>query len=370
MDPLFLLKNTASIYVHPLTIAMELIVLGIVLVGFSRRQRRKPAGRFAAWLRRASGDLGIGLVILGVFFLFLCSISPVSDPLVYALEKRYPPLPVEQMTDREIREAAPEFILVLGGGERFDPGKPPTSQLSYPAMARVNEGARLAGLFPEATVVFTGQPNETRAMTEAILAMGISRDRVVAESESRATQDHPVKVRPIIGDARFLLVTSATHMPRSMRLFEAAGYRPTPAPCDFWVWPAFGEESPYQPALFVPTVENLMKSHQAIHEYLGLAWMWMESAAGGKAGNGEAGSGPEVAEPDAPPATPALPEPRKPVLPLPEPGAAPPRDATSGGAPDLEREGTAGVRPPASPLPPPPAPEPKPPDGTGRGQLL
>ena len=282
-----MLKSAASIYVHPLTIAMELIVLGVVLVGFSRRQKRKPPGRFGAWMRRFAGDSGVGLIITGIFFLFLCSISPVADPLVFGLEKKYPPLPIDLMTDVERKEVAPDFIVVLGGGERFDPGKPPTSQLSYAAMARVTEGSRLAGIFPKATVVFTGLPNETRAMTESAMALGVSKDRIVTESESKDTWDHPKYVRPIIGDAKFFLVTSGTHMPRAMALFEAAGYQPVAAPCDLWVWPAFGQESPYQPTFFIPTVENLWKTHVALHEYLALTWLKM---------HGGEGSEPQLAE--------------------------------------------------------------------------
>ncbi len=279
MDFWFLLKKGVSVYIHPLTIAMELIVLGIVLVGFSRRRGRKKPGGFLRWLRRASGDLGVAAVISGVFFLFLASIKPIADPLVYSLEKRYPPLRLDQMTDREIAAVAPEHIVVLAGGERFDPGKPPTSQLSYAGLARVNEGVRLARLFPEADVVFTGQPDEVRAMTESAIDLGVSKDRIVTESESRDTKDHPRFLRPIVGDGRFLLVTSGTHMPRAMALFEAEGLEPIAASCDLWVWPRFGDESPYQPEYFIPKIEHLWMTHIAFHEYLGLAWAKVFEAA-------------------------------------------------------------------------------------------
>ena len=43
MDFWFIFKKGLSIYIHPLTIAMELIVLGVVMIGFSRRRRRKRA---------------------------------------------------------------------------------------------------------------------------------------------------------------------------------------------------------------------------------------------------------------------------------------------------------------------------------------
>ena len=272
MDFWFLLKKGVSIYVHPLTIAMELIVLGVILIGFSRRRGRKKPGDFLRWLKRVSGDLGVAGVIGGVFFLFLASIKPIADPLVFSLEKKYPPLRFDNMTDREIASVAPEYILVLAGGERFDPGKPPTSQLTFAALARVNEGVRLARMFPKATLVFTGQPDEVRAMTESAIDLGVAKDRIVSESESRDTKDHPRFVRPLIGDARFLLVTSGTHMPRAMALFEADGFEPIAASCDLWVWPKFNEENPYRPENFIPRIEHLWMTHTAFHEYLGIAW--------------------------------------------------------------------------------------------------
>ena len=278
MDFWFLFKKSVSLYVHPLTIAMELIVTGVVLIGFSRRIFRKPPGKFSRWLRQASGNLGMAAVISGVFFLFMVSIKPVADPLVFSLEKQYPPLRLDQMTDSQIEAVAPEFIVVLAGGERYDPDKPPTSQLSYAALARVNEGVRLGLLFPKATIVFTGQPDEVRAMTEAIVSLGISRDRIQSENESRDTKDHPRFLRPILGEARFFLVTSGTHMPRAMALFEAEAFEPVAAACDFWVWPNFGTESPYTPENFIPKVEHLWMSHTAFHEYMGLAWAKLHEA--------------------------------------------------------------------------------------------
>lgn len=326
MDLYFILKKTAAIYIHPLTIAMELMVLGVVLVGFSRRRFRRQPGKFSAWLRGFAGDAGVGLLIAGVFFLFLCSINPVANPLLFSLEKRYPPLPIDLMTEVERTEVAPDFILVLGGGDRYDPGKPPTSQLSYAALARVAEGVRLAVVFPKATVVFTGFPNEVRAMTETATALGVSRDRIQSESESRDTDDHPEKVRPIIGDGTFFLVTSGTHMPRAMTLFEAAGYKPTAAACDLWAWPAFGEESPYRPENFIPSVENLWKTQLVFHEYVGMAWIKFngsEEKQAGRAGEDRRDPIPEKTGPD--PAT-------TPVLPLPEKSALPPKPAPEGNA--------------------------------------
>ncbi|MCB1237009.1 MAG: YdcF family protein, partial [Verrucomicrobiae bacterium] len=270
MDYGFWLKKAVSLYIHPLTIAMEAITFGVVLIGFSRRRSKKASGPRAEKIRRLAGDIGVGLTIFGVFFLFLCSIKPVADPLIFALEKQYPPPRTEHTS--EMAGLRPAFIVVLAGGARFDPDKPPTSQPSYETGARVLEGVRLSRFFPDAKVVFTGSPNENEAMTRFAGALGLDTDRIVNETESRDTKDHPVMLKPILGESEFLLVTSGSHMPRAVGLFEGQGLKPIPFACDFWVWPRFGEENPYEPKNMIPRMEALEMTHKAFHEYLGIAW--------------------------------------------------------------------------------------------------
>ena len=155
-------------------------------------------------------------------------------------------------------------------------------------------------------------------MTETAIALDIPRDRILSESESRDTEDHPRFLKPILGEARFLLVTSGTHMPRSMALFEAQGLKPIAASCDLWVWPNFGEESPYRWDSFVPKVDYLWMTNSAVHELLGLAWAGLVEA---REHGTDDGSLPAETEPetDPEPEQPGSdPEDRsKPVLPLP-----------------------------------------------------
>lgn len=286
MDPWFLFKKGVSLFLHPLPIALELMVIGLLLVGFSRRKSRRSPEGIPSRLRKVAGHLGIAALIAGVGFLYLCSIKPVADSLVHALESQHPPL------SNDADRPAPAFIVVLASGERYRPGKPATSQLSYAALARVVEGVRLAADFPGSRVVFTGQPGEVRGMTETAVALGVDPERIIGETESRDTKDHPIYLREILGEESFVLVTSGTHMPRSLILFRGQGLDPVPAPCDLWVWPGLGEESPWRPGHFIPKVEHLWKTHVAFHEFLGLAWAAIKE---------EAGAGPAAAKPEIPP---------------------------------------------------------------------
>ncbi|NNE92781.1 MAG: DUF218 domain-containing protein [Verrucomicrobiales bacterium] len=271
---LFEFKKTASIYLNPITIGLEIIIIGLVMIGFSRRKPKKKPKRWWRKLKRVSGDLGIVGVVAGCLFLYLCCISPISDSLLYTLENKHEPLDSENPDlPRKFRENPPRHIVVLAGGARYHERKQPSSQLGPSTTARVLEGAQLHKLFPDTSFIVTGQPNETNGMAALALSLGVPNDRIIQESESRDTKDHPRKLETLIRENDpFLLVTSAVHMPRSLALFQKHGYEPIPAPCDFWVYPKFAAGNPYQSQNFVPKIINLYKTDLAFHEYMGILW--------------------------------------------------------------------------------------------------
>lgn len=264
----FLIKKAIAIYLQPLMIFIELVMLGVVLITFSRkRPRKKPTERWRL-VKRMAGQLGIALIVLATFFLYLCSIRPFANSLTYALENRYPPL---DLNHPDVQALDPDYIVVLAGGQRYNTMRPVSSQLTARPSARMLEALRLREYFKRAQLVVTGTPLETKAMAATAEFLGIG--EAFIENESRDTKDHPVYLKPILQDSRFVLVTSASHMPRAMALFEAQGLTPIPGPGDFRVWPAIGESTPYEePRNFIPQAAELEKTEIAFHEYLGIIW--------------------------------------------------------------------------------------------------
>ncbi len=270
MDHWFSLKKLLSIYLNPVTVTLELVFIGVVLIGWASRKPRKPPGPKMSRLRAHIGDLGVFLVILGILALFLSSIDPVANALALHLERQHPPL--EEREGVPVVPETPAAIVVLAGGQLNVPDKPVLSRLTRQALGRVVGAADLWKHFPEAKFIVTGHPDETSAMRAVAERLGVDPDRIIEETESRDTKDHPRKLNPLLGDAPFLLVTSATHMPRSAALFKAAGYEPIPAPVDFLIWPTPGIYDPYRPGMLIPRVFNLDLTATALHEIGGMAW--------------------------------------------------------------------------------------------------
>lgn len=295
MDYWFSFKKLLSIYINPVAITLELVFLGIVLIGFASRRPRKPPGPRWVKVRAFIGDLGLFLVFLGILTLFGAGIDPVAHALALRLEERYPPL--EERDGRPfVPGAEPEAIVVLAAGHRSVERKPTLSRLTRHGLARVTGGVDLWKSFPAARFIITGNPEETAAMRAIAERLGVPADHIVEESESRDTKDHPRKLAPILGDARFLLVTSAMHMPRAVALFRATGLDPVPAPVDFMVWPTPADYDPYQPGSILPCVANLELTSTALHELGGIAWSkWrgeLDDRADGESANAPAAGNP------------------------------------------------------------------------------
>jgi uncharacterized SAM-binding protein YcdF (DUF218 family) len=270
MDYWFSVKKLLSIYLNPVTVTLELVFLGVVLIGLASRKPRKPLGPKMTRLRAHLGDLGVFFVILGILALFLASVDPVANALTLHLERQHPPL--EERDGVPVVTTVPAAIVVLAGGQRNAPEKPVLSSLTRQGLARIVGGVDLWKHFPDSKFIVTGQPDETSAMRAVALRLGVPADRIVEETESRDTKDHPRKLKPLLGESPFLLVTSGTHMPRSAALFRAAGYDPVLAAVDLQIWPTPGVYDPYRPGLFIPRGAGLELTSTALHEIAGLAW--------------------------------------------------------------------------------------------------
>jgi len=220
------------------------------------------------WRRAGMALIGIALVLL-----WLLSTEPVKDALLAPLEDRYPPL-----SDPPPAALADAAIVVLGGGlEEGAPAFGGRDRLSRPALKRLAYAAHLARYLRGPIIVSGGRVLRKQGEPEGVVAKrtlaewGIDPARVIVEAKALNTWENAQYVAEILrarGIRRFVLVTTAWHMPRSMRAFRAAGLQPIAAPCDYRR--DFGE--PYDLRSFFPRWTWFSDSGDALHEYLGMIW--------------------------------------------------------------------------------------------------
>ena len=149
---------------------------------------------------------------------------------------------------------------------------------------QLNEGAErytaalaLARRFPGAQVLFTGGSGALRdaagaATSEAYIAerffldQGIAPKRLLLESQSRNTAENArlsLKLAGAAPDEDWVLITSAFHMPRAMRSFEAAGWDSLVA------WPVDYRTSRFGDGIGWNLIQNLAVLNTAIRERVG-----------------------------------------------------------------------------------------------------
>lgn len=224
-----------------------------------------PAVLLLAWGGRRGRRWALGLTVLATGLLFVLSSGPVTRALLAPLEGRVPPLldPSGIAAD----DGGPVWVMVLGSGHHSDADLPLSSQVSGTALTRLAEGIRLYRAVPGARLLLTGYGGPDPVPSAVMMArmaeaLGVPADDIETAPEPTITWEEALAARSIVGDAPLILVTSASHMPRALALFRAAGLDPVPAPTGHR---AFAVQ-------FLPSGGNLGLSRAALVEHVaGLA---------------------------------------------------------------------------------------------------
>jgi uncharacterized SAM-binding protein YcdF (DUF218 family) len=248
--PMFLFQKIIGPLFFPVTIVFLLLVFGLLFLILSRKKR-----------------IGMVFILIGVFLLGMLSYEPVAESLLKPLEGSYMPL-VNPGNLEDVR-----WIVILGGGHTSDRRLSVTSRLSDLSLFRLIEGIRLHRELPKTKLILSGgrvfdPVSEARGMAEVAFALGVEKENLVLEEASKDTSEQARFMLGMIKQERFILVTSAAHMPRAMVLFRKLGLHPIPAPTDYQVKEGRG----MPPKRFYPTADGLMKSQRAFYEYSALAW--------------------------------------------------------------------------------------------------
>lgn len=251
----YYLSKILWFFATPSNFLTTLTLVGLALAMIPRR----------TWRRVGAGFAGVGVVAL-----LVGGLSPLANWIILPLEERFPPYPGES------REPA-AGIVVLGGAimaaETAARGQLTLNDAAERAVAL----AELARRFPSARVVFSGgagalfldEPPESDALrTVGAAALDFSPESLVYEDRSRTTHENAVLTRELVqprAGERWLLVTSAWHMPRAVGSFRQAGFAVVPYPVDYRTrgprdrWRGFGSVS-----------EGLRRLDLATKEWAGL----------------------------------------------------------------------------------------------------
>jgi uncharacterized SAM-binding protein YcdF (DUF218 family) len=216
---------------------------------------------------------GAVLLTAGIVALLVAGFSPAGNILLLTLSDRFP---AWQYDGRD-----PDGIIVLGGGIDAEISAARGALETNGSAERVIAALALARRFSRARIVYAGgSANLFEApVAEAPIAgqllqtFGIAPDRIVLESDSRTTDENARFTRKLVAPKpgeRWLLVTSAYHMPRSIGAFRKAGFEVEAYPVD---WRTRGWVDAWLP--FDRLGAGLSNVDLAVHEWVGLLAYWL-----------------------------------------------------------------------------------------------
>ncbi len=235
----------------PLVVIFVFVLLGWALCLFKKR-------------------VGLWILSCGVVMFIVLGAFPVGPNLLVYLEKQYTEPNVNGYVDG---------IVVLGGTFTTEHSLIHDRIVANDNIERVLDGLLLSQIYPESLLVFSGgngilggsKKPESKDVQRFINDFGFVDDAIVYEEESRNTFENATFTRDLLRPLpteQWVLVTSAYHMPRSIAVFQSAGWDVIPYPSDFRTDLKYS----WMPSL-TELPQNLTELDLALHEVVG-TWLY------------------------------------------------------------------------------------------------
>ncbi len=250
----FALKRFISQFLMPVPLVMELFLVGWCL---SRFTRFKWSGVFCKIL--AGG-------------LFLLSGYGCGTSFLYRHERRYEPFQPDAAQRERLCKAD---VVVLGQTFSDTDDLPVLYRANDIMLVRLQEGVRVAKLLPEGRLFVSMAGDATDHdkvgfLDEYAKLTGVERSRIIMLTGANDTSDEARMTMQKVGTNTVIVVTSALHMPRAIKIFKKLGTEPVPAPCGFktmserreWKWPR----------LPLPSGGGFVSAENAVYEWLGMVY--------------------------------------------------------------------------------------------------
>ena len=237
------------IYLHkilPLLVSPLSIVLIIILIGTFFKSKK--------------------ISLLGLLILIFCSVPIISNKLIFYLEKDYSLQSVKDVTKADAIVVLSGMISTINSKEK----------LSYEFNDSIDRILSGIDLFKEDKASFLILTNgkmpwsvgipEGEYLKDFSIKYGIPEDRILLTDNVQNTDQEAISVKKLIktNEANIILVTSAFHMPRAKKVFEAANIKVIPFAVDF--------KTPIKKITimdFIPSANSLKDTSHFFREMIG-----------------------------------------------------------------------------------------------------
>ena len=249
----FILSKTVSLLLVPSNLLLLIGLAGLALL-------------LTRWRR-----LGRVMAAASLLLFLVCGLLPVGSFLGHVLESRFPVW--------DPARGPPDGIIVLGSGINAALSMARHQIVLNESAERATVIAKLARDYPKARIIYSsgnaslfGGPAEADFAIRLLESFGVPAARVTLERRSRNTFENAefskALAKPMPGE-RWLLVTSAQHMPRAIGCFRKVGFPVEAYPVDWHTFPR------WRFAVSDGFANGLARTDAAVHEWLGLVVYWL-----------------------------------------------------------------------------------------------
>ena len=157
-----------------------------------------------------------------------------------------------------------------------DPTMPANSQVSGVFLSRLLEGTRIYRNTPNSHLMVSvagdaSTQSKQRFLSSMLKLLAIDADRVTIIANAESTADEAEEVQQRNTENQVILVTSAAHMSRAMRIFSDAGLEPIAAPTGYH----FARKGSAADAIWprwIPSTQGIGANHQWLYENVAMLW--------------------------------------------------------------------------------------------------
>ena len=187
------------------------------------------------------------LLVLALIDLVLVGWLPTSEVFLRALEEVVPKIEISKLSASDLGG-----IIILGGAIEGGEIAVDRGEISiYSSAERVTKAFELIRKNPNVPFIFSGYSgritpkgvSEADAFKQLIQEQGLSEQNAHYENQSRNTYENALYMKPMIEEfglktdagqlKPWLLITSASHMLRSEKVFQKQGIKVIPVPVDY-----------------------------------------------------------------------------------------------------------------------------------------
>jgi uncharacterized SAM-binding protein YcdF (DUF218 family) len=246
----FVVSKLLAFFEEPSNVVILAGIVGLILT----------RTRYARW--------GWRLAVATLVLIALIGFLPIGKALTIALENRFPRW--------EEAGPPPAGIIVLGGAVSAYRLATRGEIGLTDAAERILVVPELAKRFPNAKIIYSGgdpglftrRGSEADVIPALFESLGVPPGRIMLESRSRNTAENAVYSKALAAPKpgeRWLLVTSAMHMPRAIGAFREAGFPVEAYPVDYKTngWQDLG-------SVLGSLSAGLRQTDTALHEWIGL----------------------------------------------------------------------------------------------------